>query len=50
VIRLPPMPPQGRADIHVAIAWGADRDDDAPWLAVDGHSPTRILTTALRDD
>ena len=50
VIRLPPMPPQGRADIHVAIAWGADRDDDAPWLAVDGHSPTSILTTALRDD
>ncbi|MBD8058006.1 hypothetical protein IC607_03380 [Cellulomonas sp. JH27-2] len=49
VIRLPPMPPQGRADIHVAVAWGPDRDDDAPWLAVDGHSPTSILTAALRD-
>lgn len=48
-VRLPPMPPRSRADIHVATAWGRDGDDAAPWNAVDRASPARILADALRD-
>jgi len=46
-LRLPRLPAGGRADLHVAVAWGATRDDAATWYAVDTE-PTRILTEARR--
>jgi hypothetical protein len=47
-VRLPPVPADHRADVHVAVAWGPDRDDAAPWYAV-LTSAERILTSARRE-
>lgn len=45
--RLPPLTAGAQADIHVAVGWGPNRDDAAPWYAVDTE-PSRILARALR--